>query len=89
MGGDFFPVGNKNRMDPAGSGEQFVVGYRLAIKTTLGDDFEGHVLTYDKSSNIVVIHILPVSYIIFWNENSQYTSCLSSDHFSCGFLDQC
>lgn len=42
----------------AASGE-FVVGCRLAIKTTLGDDFEGHVLTFDKSSNVVVLHILP------------------------------
>ncbi|CAM6087747.1 unnamed protein product [Calypogeia fissa] len=40
---------------PAGSGADFVVGCRLAIKTTLGDDFEGHVLTYDKSSNVVVL----------------------------------
>ncbi|KAL3685498.1 hypothetical protein R1sor_003520 [Riccia sorocarpa] len=40
-------------MDSAGSGEHYVVGHRLAIKTTFGDDFEGHVLTYDKSTNII------------------------------------
>ncbi|CAK9224764.1 unnamed protein product [Sphagnum jensenii] len=39
-------------------GEDYVVGCRLAIKTTLGDDIEGTVLAYDSSSKIVVLHIL-------------------------------
>lgn len=45
-------------MEAAGSGREYVEGCKLAIKTTLGDDIEGHVLTYDKNTNIVVIHIL-------------------------------
>ncbi|CAM6023473.1 unnamed protein product [Sphagnum balticum] len=34
-------------------GEDYVVGCRLAIKTTLGDDIKGTVLAYDSSSKIV------------------------------------
>ncbi|KAH8965044.1 hypothetical protein BDL97_04G097600 [Sphagnum fallax] len=36
-------------------GEDYVVGCRLAIKTTLGDDIDGTVLAYDSSSKIVVL----------------------------------
>jgi hypothetical protein len=46
----------------AASGE-FAVGCRLAIKTILGDDFEGVVLTSDKSSNVVVLHILHTRFV--------------------------
>ena len=41
-----------------GRSREYEEGCRLKIKTTLGDDIEGHVLTYDRSTNIVVIHIL-------------------------------
>eukprot|EP00249_Psilotum_nudum_P013850 c24546_g2_i1 orf=193-744(+) len=41
-------------MEASSSGD-FVVGCRLAIKTTLGDEFEGQVLTYDRVSNVVVL----------------------------------
>lgn len=44
-------------MDGA-NGEEFAVGCILAIKTTLGDEFEGQIITYDRPSNIVVLHIL-------------------------------
>eukprot|EP00246_Nothoceros_aenigmaticus_P011899 TRINITY_DN342_c0_g1_i2.p1 TRINITY_DN342_c0_g1~~TRINITY_DN342_c0_g1_i2.p1 ORF type:complete len:123 (-),score=13.57 TRINITY_DN342_c0_g1_i2:721-1089(-) len=33
----------------------FIVGCRLAIKTTIGDDIEGQVLTFDKASSVVVL----------------------------------
>ncbi|CAK9875107.1 unnamed protein product [Sphagnum jensenii] len=46
-------------------GEDYVVGCRLAIKTTLGDDIEGTVLAYDSSSKIVVLHILSFSLLFF------------------------
>lgn len=35
--------------------EQMAVGCILAIKTTLGDEFEGQVLTFDRVSNILVL----------------------------------
>uniref|UniRef100_A0A5B6YMX2 AD domain-containing protein n=1 Tax=Davidia involucrata TaxID=16924 RepID=A0A5B6YMX2_DAVIN len=37
------------------SGEEFAVGCILSIKTTLGDEFEGQVITFDRPSNILVI----------------------------------
>ncbi len=46
----------RSKMEVTGGGE-YVVGCRLAIKTTLGEDIEGAVLAYDNSSKIVVIHI--------------------------------
>ncbi|CAI0379644.1 unnamed protein product [Linum tenue] len=30
----------------------------LSIKTTLGDEFDGQVVTFDRPSNILVLHIL-------------------------------
>jgi hypothetical protein len=51
-------------------GEDYVVGCRLAIKTTLGDDIEGTVLAYDSSSKIVVLHILSFSLLFFnWHRS--------------------
>lgn len=41
-------------MEAAGNGD-FVAGCRLNIKTTLGDEFEGEVITFDKISNIVLL----------------------------------
>jgi hypothetical protein len=46
-------------------GEDYVIGCRLAIKTTLGDDIEGTVLAYDSSRKIVVLHILSFSLLFF------------------------
>jgi hypothetical protein len=45
-------------MEVVTGGVDYVVGCRLAIKTTLGEDIEGTVIAYDNSSKIVVIHIL-------------------------------
>jgi hypothetical protein len=51
-------------------GEDYVVGCRLAIKTTLGDDIDGTVLAYDSSSKIVVLHILSFSLLFFnWHRS--------------------
>ncbi|XP_008793834.1 uncharacterized protein LOC120106397 [Phoenix dactylifera] len=41
-------------MDGA-NGEEFAMGCILAIKTTLGDEFEGQIITYDRPSNILVL----------------------------------
>ncbi|KAJ8773832.1 hypothetical protein K2173_008295 [Erythroxylum novogranatense] len=35
--------------------EDFAVGCLLSIKTTLGDQFEGQVITFDRPSNILVL----------------------------------
>lgn len=44
-------------MDAAGnsSGEELAVGCVLAIKTTLGEEFEGQVIAFDRPSNILVV----------------------------------
>ncbi|GMI70742.1 hypothetical protein like AT1G24050 [Hibiscus trionum] len=36
-------------------GEEFAVGCLLSIKTTLGDEFEGQIISYDRLSNILVL----------------------------------
>ncbi|KNA23245.1 hypothetical protein SOVF_026580 [Spinacia oleracea] len=40
-------------MDPVT--EEFAIGCVLSIKTTLGDDFEAQVITFDRASNILVL----------------------------------
>jgi hypothetical protein len=57
-------------MEGAGSSREFVEGCKLQIKTTLGEDIEGHVLTYDKALNIVVLHILCSLLVIFGGRES-------------------
>ncbi|CAI0379642.1 unnamed protein product [Linum tenue] len=37
------------------SDEDFAVGCMLSIKTTLGDEFDGQVVTFDRPSNILVL----------------------------------
>lgn len=39
----------------ANNGEEFAVGCLLSIKTTLGEEFQGQVVTFDRPSNILVI----------------------------------
>lgn len=46
--------GGRVSMEAAGNGD-FAVGCRLNIKTTLGEEFEGEVITFDKPSNMVVL----------------------------------
>ncbi|XP_021741892.1 protein LSM12 homolog [Chenopodium quinoa] len=38
-------------MDP----EEFAIGCVLSIKTTLGDEFEAQVITFDRASNVLVL----------------------------------
>lgn len=40
---------------PNAGSTQFVEGFRLAITTTLGEEFEGEVLNFDKFSNNVIL----------------------------------
>ncbi|XP_026381789.1 uncharacterized protein LOC113276401 [Papaver somniferum] len=42
-------------MDSNTGGEEFGIGWFLSIKTTLGDEFEGQIITFDKASNILVL----------------------------------
>ncbi|XP_010272019.1 PREDICTED: protein LSM12 homolog A [Nelumbo nucifera] len=37
------------------NGDEFAVGCLLAIKTTLGEEFEGQIITFDRPSNILVL----------------------------------
>ncbi|GLU03053.1 hypothetical protein SLE2022_202720 [Rubroshorea leprosula] len=47
-------------------GEEFAVGSSLCIKTTFGEEFEGQVLTFDRSSNILALHILFLLILCFF-----------------------
>lgn len=42
-------------MEAQNSNEDFAVGCILSIKTTLGEEFQGQVLTFDRPSNILVL----------------------------------
>lgn len=46
------------------SGVEFAVGCLLSIKTTLGEEFQAQVITFDPSSNVLILHILQIIYII-------------------------
>ncbi|KAJ6351162.1 hypothetical protein OIU78_007153, partial [Salix suchowensis] len=37
------------------SSEDFAVGCLLSIKTTLGEEFDGQVMTFDRPSNVLVL----------------------------------
>ncbi|CDP18692.1 unnamed protein product [Coffea canephora] len=45
-------------MEAHNSNNDFTVGCILSIKTPLGEEFQGQVLTSDRSSNILVLNIL-------------------------------
>ncbi|KAK2975074.1 hypothetical protein RJ640_029466 [Escallonia rubra] len=47
----------------ANSAEEFAVGCLLSIKTTLGDEFEGQVITFDRPSNILANYIKEFSFL--------------------------
>ncbi|XP_061358697.1 uncharacterized protein LOC133302895 isoform X2 [Gastrolobium bilobum] len=42
-------------MDGGNNVEELAVGCLLSIRTTLGDEFEGQVVTFDRPSNILVL----------------------------------
>ncbi|KAL8532617.1 hypothetical protein ACS0TY_008993 [Phlomoides rotata] len=39
--------------------EDFSIGCVLSIKTTLGDEFQAQIISYDRHSNLLILHILP------------------------------
>lgn len=39
-------------------GEEFAIGVVISAKTTLGEEFEGQIVSFDRPSNLLVIHIL-------------------------------
>ncbi|CAO2040717.1 unnamed protein product, partial [Urochloa humidicola] len=39
-------------------GEEFAIGVVISAKTTLGEEFEGQIVAFDRPSNLLVIHIL-------------------------------
>ncbi|KAL5723604.1 hypothetical protein ACHQM5_006984 [Ranunculus cassubicifolius] len=43
----------------ASNSEEFVVGCCIAIKTTLGDEFEGQIITFDRLSNVLRMKSTP------------------------------
>lgn len=47
--------------------EDFAVGCLLSIKTTLGDEFDAQLITFDRHSNILVLHILSSTYFFLSN----------------------
>ncbi|KAG8059484.1 hypothetical protein GUJ93_ZPchr0002g24779 [Zizania palustris] len=36
-------------------GEEFAIGVLISVKSTLGDEFEGQIVSFDRSTNILVI----------------------------------
>ncbi|RLM78384.1 hypothetical protein C2845_PM12G26120 [Panicum miliaceum] len=44
-------------------GEEFAIGVVISAKTTLGEEFEGQIVAFDRPSNLLVIHILPKSLV--------------------------
>jgi len=38
-----------------GGGDEFVVGCKLSVKTTFGDEFECQVITFDRPSNLLLL----------------------------------
>ncbi|CAD6242457.1 unnamed protein product [Miscanthus lutarioriparius] len=45
-------------------GEEFAIGVVISAKTTLGEEFEGQIVAFDRPSNLLVIHILPKSLML-------------------------
>ncbi|XWS68959.1 hypothetical protein CRYUN_Cryun04dG0138300 [Craigia yunnanensis] len=44
-----------SKLNQGMEGEELAVGCFLSIKTTLGDEFEGQIITFDRLSNILVL----------------------------------
>jgi len=45
-------------------GEEFAIGVVISAKTTLGEEFDGQIVAFDRPSNLLVIHILPKSLML-------------------------
>ncbi|KAJ6833845.1 uncharacterized protein M6B38_339110 [Iris pallida] len=48
----------------ASSIEDSAVGYFISVTTIFGEEIRGQIITYDRQSNLLVIHILPLFFII-------------------------
>lgn len=53
------PAGGGGDME--GGGEEFAIGVLISVKTTLGEEFEGQIVSFDRPTNLLVIHILSKS----------------------------
>lgn len=62
----------------SGGGQQreFAEGCKLQITTTFGEAIEGHVLTYDKGMNILVLHILFLRPVLSRADAVSVSSCV-------------
>lgn len=45
-------------MEAQGQGDEFAIGCVLSIKTTLGEEFQAQVISFDRPSNLLILHIL-------------------------------
>ncbi|XP_047957779.1 uncharacterized protein LOC125203472 isoform X2 [Salvia hispanica] len=55
-------------MEAQGQGDEFAIGCLLSIKTTLGEEFQSQVISFDRPSNLLILHILardPI-YLFIW-----------------------
>ena len=41
--------------DMEGGGEEFAIGVLISVKTTLGEEFEGQIVSFDRPTNLLVI----------------------------------
>lgn len=73
-------------LDGSGNGDDFSVGSFFSIKTTLGDEFQGQVITFDRPSNILVLHILS-PFLIFLFVFLFFLNSLTVSFFCCYFCD--
>lgn len=57
-------------MEGSSYADESAIGCFLSVKTTLGEEFEGQVITYDRPSNILVLHILNWFHTLALNSSS-------------------
>lgn len=58
-------------------GEEFAIGVVISAKTTLGEEFEGQIVAFDRPSNLLVIHILPKSLLFLAPSGHLHVLCAS------------
>lgn len=59
-----------------GGGEEFAIGVLISVKTTLGEEFEGQIVSFDRPTNLLVIHILSKSLPIRFSPPPPHLSAL-------------
>jgi len=65
------PSGGGGGMEAGG--EEFAIGVVISAKTTLGEEFEGQIVAFDRPSNLLVIHILPKSLMLLTRISMSFT----------------